>query len=1024
MADKYANWQELVTATNPDGTLVNVEGRDWSITVRPGSGDYLTHLAIHGGAIEPPPQQLADYASGGGPFYTFAGLKSSGNVDLHITSTHFDEPRALAQATGAERIVSWHGHADRVDGHAVTYVGGLDAELGALIRARLEAAGFLCEEPPEDLGGSDPLNICNRGRSGGGVQLEMSRSQRAAFFVDGNLARSAIENPDNRTEAFYRFTAAVNAGIADLSPDPDPPGSVLFDLRSGATPLLAPFPLTYNRVIQQVAYEPTTQLMYATQVIANGVTLPGESGPPATGVRDSRGDMAINRVDMAGVVTGVMYCRRFDHGSGIGVEYDPVSATTYVWVAFDAVEQPIGTNGHGRRICRISFQNGIVVDPENVTALQAYVPFTGINTITPSLDLAHRRITVAYNTSAAGTRYATFTLADFKARNFSAPLYTFPRPSYPDFQSWMAYGDYLYQQHGTAYDDATNPPPPDGNGNAFWVVIDMRTGNVVDRVDNTYGLTLDQREPEALAVFDLPSGPQFTFGFAVDQPRQVALYGITNLVDTSTPIRAELVSAPEDGVQLTVSVENPETVQSWEIVRDVDGARQVLFSGVGEGSLPAVSTWFDSAPVGCISTRYYLEISRSDGTQSSDASNAVTYIPEGGCNQGGPAVGGESNTLGCASGYSAQVHWRGGAQPYANATMDRLTEVTWNRTINDVAEASVTVLKGDISSACCEAMKEVHPWVHELTLYRDGELVWQGPITKTTSRKGSIVIQAMDVTAWFDHLVNTFVVQYTKTTADAQGRKAMPITAIAYNHIRLNMTVSSLGVPDYAGIMDYFVVRNTGLPATKVEKDGSKNTSVWTAYLGDILREWAKRGLTWTTVGRSVLLRGKPTSLTRAQARLTMEDFTGDIEVIKDGTQGGTYGFATTQDQQDISDGKSLGYGRTKTAYGRLDVLVSIDEEKVTDADLRQAAKDAIAGRYPIPVSVSVPDGSALAATAPVLLRQLVPGERFDVLAESFCAPVLQGFILTDVEGSWQNGQEKIGITLTPLADIDEELTT
>lgn len=799
---------------------------------------------------------------------------------------------------------------------------------------------------------------------------------------------------------------------------------VLFNLRAAAFPTLNPFSLAQGTVNQQVFYEPHNQLMYFSQVMAGGVTLPDETGPPASGVRAARGDLTISRVNMSGDVTGAMYCRRFDHGSGIGAEYDPVDGKTYVWLSFDAVQQPIGENGHGRRLCRIPFVDQAVIDPEDVPAGQAFEAFPDVTATTPGLDLVNNRITVAH-TQGSGTTYSVFDLTAFKAKNYNSPLYTFARPSYPLFQSWMAFGNYVYQQHGMAYNDTDNPEPPDGNGNAFWIIIDMRTGNVVDRVDNHWGLTLDYREPESMAVFDLPGGPQFTFAFAIGDTgaRKVAMYAITGLVDTTQPIRADVVAAPEDGVQLTVSVEDTQSVQTWSIEREVTGTRQTLFSGTGAGSLPAVSTWFDSAPVGCIEMTYHLVIHRTDGTTTEAASNSVTYTPDGGCNQGGPAVGGEDNTLGCASGYTAQLHWRGGALPYESSAMDRLTEVTWNRTINDVAAASVTVLKGNVSAECCKALGEAEPWVHELTLYRDGELVWQGPVTKTTSRRDSIVIEAQDVTSWFDHMVNTWRVTYTSVAADSAGRKMGPITSIAYNHIRLNMTGSSLAEPDFAGIMDYIIVRSSMWPM-KVEKDGSKNTTIWTAFLGDILREWAKRGLTWTTIGRAILLRPKPTSATRAQARLTMEDFTGEIEVIKDGTQGGVYGFATTQDQQDISQGKTLGYGKTKTAYGRLDVLVSVDEENVKDADLREAAKDAIAGRYPVPVTISVPDGSALAATAPVKLQQLVPGERFDVLAETFCQPVLQGFVLTDVEGSWQNGQEKIGVTLTPLADLDEELTT
>lgn len=797
---------------------------------------------------------------------------------------------------------------------------------------------------------------------------------------------------------------------------------VLFDLRGGATRLVSPpFALTHGRVHQQVAYEPTTQLMYLTQVISNGVTLPDETAPPEDRVRDSRGDLAVNRVTLAGQVTGVMWCRRFDHGSGIGVEYEPATGTTWVWLAFDAVEQPIGTNAHGRRLCRIPFQDGAVIDPEDVPPDQAYEPFTGTVGITPGLDLVHQRMTVAYS-QGSGTRYAVYDLGDFKARNYSRPLYEFPRTGYPDFQSWTAFGDYIYQQHGTFYSD-TNPPPPDGTGNAVFTVIDMRTGNVIDRVPNTYALGLEYREPEGLAVFDMPSGPRLVFGFAIGAPsRQVDLYAVTAQVDTTRPVVAEAVLSPESGVRLTIHVDDPTSVQSWEIYRVVSGVRQTLFAGRGQDSLPSVSTWMDDAPPGCIPVTYHLAIQRTTGEATDDASEPVTWVPEGGCQQGGTAVGQEPNTLGCAQTYTARLHWRGGALPFQSSAMDRLTEVTWNRTINDVAEASVTVLKGSVSEECCRALGECEPWVHELTLYRDGELVWQGPIVRTVSRRDSIVIQAQDVTGWFDRIVNTWRVTYKASAADSAGRRAGPITRIAHNHIRLNLMESALSEPDFAGIMEYMVVRHTGLPTIKVEKDGSSNTAVWTAYLGDMLREWAKRGLTWTTVGRSVILRGRPTSATRAQARLTMDDFVGDIEVIKDGTQGAVYGFATTQQQDDVSLGKTVGLGKVKTAYGRLDVLVSVDEEEAVDADLRQAAKDAVAGRYPIPVSISVPDGSALAATAPVTLHQLVPGERFDVLAETFCQPVLQGFVLTDVEGSWQNGQEKIGVTLTPLADLDEEL--
>lgn len=802
---------------------------------------------------------------------------------------------------------------------------------------------------------------------------------------------------------------------------------VLFNLTATASPLLTGAVLNQTRVHQQIDFDEANNLVYVTQVIANGVTLPGETEPPPTGTRDSRGDLAINRVDLAtGAVTGVMYVRRFDHGSGLGVEVE--GGVTYIWIAYDAIQQPIGTNAHGRRIARLPFQNGAVIDPGD-PSISDYNPVTNATSITPGLDIPNNQFAIAYSTG-SGTRYRIYDLAAFKAKNFSSPIVEFPRPTYPDFQSWQIFNGYIYQFHGTAYGE-DNPPPPTGQGNVWFTVLDSRTGAVVQRVHDLHATGLSYREPEGLGFRNAAGGPELVFGYASSEtaPRLMNLYAISSTTQPDVTLSALAVEGDEAGVHLTVSLASTDNIQSWAIYRVVGGTQQLLFNGTGN-TLPDGSVWIDTSPPGCIPLTYLIVIDRTTGGSDTDTSNAVTYVPPGGCSQGGAAVGEQPTSLGCPQTYSAVIHWRGGAQPYPAASMERLTDVKWSRTINDISEGEITVLKGNISPECCEALGKAEPWVHELSIYRDTELVWQGPIISTTARRETITINARDVFSWLDKLVNTWRVTYTAATPDAQGRKAAPITYIAWNHLRLNLEDSSLSVPsDYPGIMDYIVRRDTGLPTIKVEKDGSTNTAIWAEYLGNMWREWAKRGLTWTTIGRRLLLRGKPTSSTRALARLTLDDFAGEIEVIKDGSTAATYGFATTQSSQNISkDGdeeasKTLGTGRTGTAYGRLDVLVHVDEEKVTDADLREAARDAIAGRYPVPLTITIPDGSTLTTTAPVRIAQLVPGERFDVLADAFCTPVVQGFMLSDVDVSWQNGSEKVAISLVPLADVDEELT-
>ena len=85
---------------------------------------------------------------------------------------------------------------------------------------------------------------------------------------------------------------------------------VLFNLQANASSILLGVELDQVRVHQQADFDEANNLVYVTQVVGNGVILPGETEPPDTGVRDSRGDLAINRVDVAtGEVTGVFTTR-------------------------------------------------------------------------------------------------------------------------------------------------------------------------------------------------------------------------------------------------------------------------------------------------------------------------------------------------------------------------------------------------------------------------------------------------------------------------------------------------------------------------------------------------------------------------------------------------------------------------------------------------------------------------------------------------------------------------------------------
>ena len=163
-------------------------------------------MAIHGGGIEPGTTEIADaVADRDHSFYSFTGTKSNGNWRLHLSSRCFDEPIGRRIAETARIVVTIHGCQGSEAG---VYLGGRHHGLKRAVSAALEAAGFFAEEDSR-LPGKTRQNICNRGRSGRGVQMELTRALRSSFFVE-------LSSADGRRRwmpAFERFVSAVRSSL-------------------------------------------------------------------------------------------------------------------------------------------------------------------------------------------------------------------------------------------------------------------------------------------------------------------------------------------------------------------------------------------------------------------------------------------------------------------------------------------------------------------------------------------------------------------------------------------------------------------------------------------------------------------------------------------------------------------------------------------------------------------------------------------------------------------------------------------
>jgi phage replication-related protein YjqB (UPF0714/DUF867 family) len=192
--DRYHCFAEL--------TQYETLGEDYCVDMKKGSSGIAV-MAPHGGGIEFGTNQVARaIAHPDHTFWTFNGIKKTGNRILHITSTRFDAPDALTIARAAQTVITLHGcHGDR----PLVYVGGRHDPLKDRLCRDLLKAGFNARiSKKEGLRGESPLNLCNRCKTGNGVQLEITTGLRKRMFTP-TKSRSIKK----KTECFRCFTSAV-----------------------------------------------------------------------------------------------------------------------------------------------------------------------------------------------------------------------------------------------------------------------------------------------------------------------------------------------------------------------------------------------------------------------------------------------------------------------------------------------------------------------------------------------------------------------------------------------------------------------------------------------------------------------------------------------------------------------------------------------------------------------------------------------------------------------------------------------
>lgn len=385
--------------------------------------------------------------------------------------------------------------------------------------------------------------------------------------------------------------------------------------------------------------------------------------------------------------------------------------------------------------------------------------------------------------------------------------------------------------------------------------------------------------------------------------------------------------------------------------------------------------------------------------------------------------------LGCASVYTAKIWYydRSIRKLRYYTDLTGITDLTWERVLDDTSEARIT-FKPNKGDDCCGKLKPIldskgkllepglWPWAHELALYRDGDLVWQGPVFSIDE-----TILPDETTDHIQIVARDFIGLLDRRTIHADifmVDKFYDLSEIAERIIR------DAFAPDDPDILKY-------LRVSMSDRKGKHSVRQWEARSGDELREVARGGLDFTAIGRVILVKSPKRDETVSTIVLRSKDFAAGVEIRIVGAEAATAGIAVgglpagadpNTPSENIPPKKQY-YGGTDPFFGLVENWTN-SEGVQDDEFLAWIAKQKVAEGNPPPLTLSIPADSGLSYDAPVSIHHLVPSTYFTISIAGTCRALSQYMRLSHVRVAWSAEQpETVGVTFIPQNVLDPILT-
>jgi hypothetical protein len=375
-------------------------------------------------------------------------------------------------------------------------------------------------------------------------------------------------------------------------------------------------------------------------------------------------------------------------------------------------------------------------------------------------------------------------------------------------------------------------------------------------------------------------------------------------------------------------------------------------------------------------------------------------------------------SLGCGT-HRGVIYTRGGLSRVME--LPNILYVSWERIRDDVSTA---VVKVGVDEGCCAQLGEIEAVEHELHIYRNTELVWQGPITRIEYNRMSIEFWATDILWVAKHTALSQGYSHKYVYDKNNPNKPVKMAGSVMYWLMADMTFAKYGDPWRArnGVK---WIRSPDEPRTV------RVTNAWSRSTWEDFDQYAQNGgMDYTVVNRSVMfwdihLRWKvlpPLTQSYLSEEMRLVEYGSQFQtraVVTDGE--GKAGIYTTRDKAALNK------------YGYVDVVVntSSDAEPDKDEDLTAEERELseaetmaswtdrarkIVTNNPVPpLYVVVPENSALVPDAPYPIGSLIPGSWLQVDTTGMCRKGKSVWHrLHAMRVVEEDGVEKVSISLIP----------